>query len=95
MLVNPLAICLAGLDPMRHAVLGLWPDAQGNVYLAGTGAGSVKKVSHADGQVTVVYRSSPPFAPTGVTVAGDTLLVLESALSSARVVRVPTSAGRN
>ena len=78
-----------GLDPLRHAVMGIWPDARGDVYLASTGTGAVKKVSHADGSVRTVYRSRAPFAPNGITVAGDTLLVLESAPSSVRVVRVP------
>jgi hypothetical protein len=78
----------AGRDPLRHAVMGIWPGANGHVYLANTGASAVKRVS-PEGRVETVYRSSAPYSPTGVTVAKDTILVLESALSSARVRRLP------
>jgi hypothetical protein len=68
--------------------MGIWPGANGHVYLANTGASAVKRVS-PEGRVETVYRSSAPYSPTGVTVAKDTILVLESALPSVRVRRVP------
>jgi hypothetical protein len=49
----------------QHAVMGLAPDAQGNVYLAVAGNRVVKKVTPA-GQVSVVARSAIGWSPTGV-----------------------------
>jgi dipeptidyl aminopeptidase/acylaminoacyl peptidase len=70
----------------QHAVMGLAPDAQGNVYLAVTGNRVVKKVAPS-GQVTVVSRGSGPWSPTGVLPARDgSLWILEN--SGVNVVRV-------
>ena len=55
---------------------GLDVDAQGTVYVATTGCGSVLKIT-ADKKITAVLRSSSPWSPTGVVVSGNDLYVLE------------------
>lgn len=55
---------------------GLDIDAQGTVYVAATGCGSVLKIA-TDGKVTTVLRSSSPWSPTGIAVSGNDLYVLE------------------
>jgi sugar lactone lactonase YvrE len=62
----------------QHAVMGLAPDAHGNVYLAVAGNRVVKKVTPA-GQVSVVARSATGWSPTGVLPARDgSLWILEN-----------------
>ncbi len=66
------------LLPNNHAVMGLSPDAKGNVYLAVMADGEVKKVTPA-GMITTVLRSPALWAPVGVFAGGkDVLWVLES-----------------
>ncbi len=55
---------------------GLDIDAQGTVYVAATGCGSVLKIA-TDGKVTTILRSSSPWSPTGIAVSGNDLYVLE------------------
>lgn len=55
---------------------GLSVDAGDTVYVAATGCGRVLRVSPA-GDITVVWRSTGTWAPTGVTLLGHTLYVLE------------------
>ncbi len=71
----------------RHNLMGLWPDAAGNVYVAVYGAGVVKKVSPR-GAVTVAARTSGLWSPTGGMVApnGD-LWLLETRIPNAVRVR--------
>jgi hypothetical protein len=70
----------------QHAVMGLAPDAQGNVYLAVAGNRLVKKVTPS-GEVSVVARSAVGWLPTGVLIARDgSLWILEN--SSVNSVRV-------
>jgi len=75
----------------EHAVYGLWPDAQGNVYVAVLAGRVVKKVT-PEGKVSEFARSRPPWSPTGGLVApnGD-VWILEyrsPTLGFARVRRI-------
>lgn len=68
-------------------LMGLWPTADGDVYLAVYGARAVVRVRLADGRVTTVAHSPAPWAPSGVIVAPDShLWILE--YSTANAVRV-------
>jgi hypothetical protein len=60
----------------QHNLMGLWLDAEENVYVAVLGARKVKKI-FGDGRVEVVARSSLPWSPTGGFVApnGDLWLL--------------------
>src|SRR5690242_4534644 len=62
----------------RHDLMGLCADAAGNVYVAVYGARVIKKIG-ADGKVTVFARSTFPWSPTGIAVAGDHAYILEYA----------------
>ncbi len=70
-------------------LMGLWPDALGNVYVAVYGARAVVRVS-PEGRVTTVARTEAPWAPSGVTVApsGDLWLLEYSTANEARVRRI-------
>ncbi len=83
---------LAGPD--RHAVMGLWTDALGNVYAAVAANGAMKRIA-ADGSVRVVARSRTPWSPSGGFVApnGD-LWVLEYSILGAVQVRLIQPDGR-
>lgn len=59
-----------------HYVMGLAPDAHGNVYVANSGARRVKRVA-PDGSVTVALRARFPWSPTGIAIRGDDVYVLE------------------
>lgn len=48
----------------RHALMGLWLDPGGNVYVADYAEGVVKRVTR-DGRVAVIARSRLPWAATG------------------------------
>jgi len=63
----------AHLGPLLR---GLDVDAQGIVYVAATGCGSVVKIT-ADGKFTNILRTSSPWSPTGVAAFGNDLYVLE------------------
>ena len=72
-----------------HNLMGLWTDAQGNVYVAAYGARKVKRVS-AEGRVEVVAESPLGWAPTGGMVApnGDLWLLEYADPLAARVRRI-------
>jgi hypothetical protein len=71
----------------RHVVMGVWTDAEQNVYAAVYGTGEVKRVA-PDGRVTVVARSPFPWSPTGGMSASDgSLWVLEYSITNAVRVR--------
>lgn len=74
----------------QHALMGLWLDPQGNVYVAVWGARLVKKVTPS-GQVTVFARSEAPWSPTGGTFApnGDLWLLEGTIKNEVRARRVP------
>lgn len=62
----------------EHDLMGLAADPAGNVYVAVYGARQVKKVG-ADGKVTVFDRSTLPWSPTGIAIAGRSAFILEYA----------------
>lgn len=74
-------------DGNRHALMGLWPDTNGDVYVASYAGGSVLKVA-PNGTVTEFYRSSGVWAPTGVTVTKNQVVVLEGAGTKVRIRRL-------
>jgi hypothetical protein len=55
---------------------GIGVDAAGNVYLAATSCHRVLKVERS-GKVSILLRSERPWAPTGLTVHGQDIYVLE------------------
>jgi hypothetical protein len=55
---------------------GLDVDAQGTVYVAATGCRAVLKIT-PDNTVTTVLRTQGPWSPTGVSVLGNDVYVLE------------------
>jgi len=63
-----------GVD--RPFLQGLAVDAGGTIYVAATGCGSVLKISSA-GRVTTLSQLPGHWAPTGVTLSGNDLYVLE------------------
>lgn len=72
----------------RHALMGLWTDAQGSVYVANFSGRVVKRVG-PDGAVEVVAESPLPWSPTGGLVAPDgALWILEYSGGAARVRRI-------
>jgi hypothetical protein len=77
------AVTLASCDPvpgiekhLRPYFRGLDVDANGVVYVAASGCRAVIKIS-PDKRVSTVLRASGPWSPTGVTVSGSSLYVLE------------------
>lgn len=72
-----------------HRVMGLWTDANGNVYAAIFGSREVVRVS-PDGRMQVVERSRLPWSPTGGLVArnGDLWLLECSYTNAVRVRRI-------
>lgn len=69
-------------------LMGLWPNTDGDVYVAVYDARSVVRVRPTDGRVTTVARSPSPWAPSGVLVAPDGhLWVLEYSTTNATRVR--------
>jgi len=80
--------------PERHALMGLWTDAERNVYVAGYGAREALRVA-PDGRVTVVARSRFPWSPTGGMVAGNgDLWLLETSVTNTVRVRRIARTGR-
>lgn len=73
----------------RHALMGLWTDRAGQVYVAAYGDREIRRVD-PQGRVKVVARSNFPWGPTGGLVAPDgSLWILEWAQPwSARVRRI-------
>jgi sugar lactone lactonase YvrE len=83
---------LAGLTPRvvevedRHALLGLWRDPQGQIYVAAYAGAAVIRIG-TDGETSIVARSPDGWAPSGGMVGpDDSLWLLE--MSSAGQVRV-------
>jgi hypothetical protein len=72
----------------RHAIMGLWTDAQQRIYLAVASEGVVRRVS-PDGRVETLVESSAGWFPTGgLLAAGGDLWILEySVTGSVRVRR--------
>lgn len=78
-LVTTLGDCpLAGIARSENPrILGLAVDERGNVFVADTEQGVVRKIG-ADNRVTVAFETSWFWRPTGVTVFNDELYVLQS-----------------
>ncbi|HEV8267996.1 MAG TPA: hypothetical protein VGR00_07180, partial [Thermoanaerobaculia bacterium] len=73
----------------RHLVMGIWLDAEENVYVAVPGEGAVKRVSK-DGRVTTIATSRFPWEPSGglVTPNGDLYVLEYSKTNAVRVRRI-------
>ena len=84
---SPLGYLTGLTDGDRHALMGLWPDANGDVYVASAAGGRVLKVA-PNGSVSIFYRAPLSYAPTGVTVTKDEVVVLEYSGNDARVRRL-------
>ena len=53
-----------------NGAMGMWPDAEGGVFVALAARREIARV-RADGRVTTVARTPGPWAPSGVMVAPD------------------------
>lgn len=75
--------------PDRHALMGIWFDRAGNVYLADAAHGEVKRVTPA-GKVSTVAKSTLPWSPSGGAFVpnGDLVLLEYSITNAVRVRRV-------
>ena len=73
----------------RHALMGLWTDRQGNVYVSIYAGQHVKRIA-PDGTVTVAVRSSGIWSPAGglITSNGELWLLEFSSNNEARVRRI-------
>jgi hypothetical protein len=69
--------------------MGLFPDAQGGLYVAVYGTRSIVRVG-ADARVATVARTQAPWGPSGVMVApnGDLWILEYSTSNEARVRRI-------
>ena len=61
---------------LRPYLRGLAIAADGSIYVAASGCAAVLRVD-AQGKVSTVLRSTPPWAPTAVAIAGRDVYVLE------------------
>lgn len=78
-----LARNLAGKNPGPHALMGIWSDRAGNVYVADHSHGDVKRVTRA-GEVTTFVHSPSGWSPCGGVFAPDgSLWLLESTVTNA------------
>jgi len=81
---------LAGLTPRvvdvqdRHALLGLWSDRQGRIYVAAYGGAAVIRIG-TDGESSIVARSPDGWAPSGGMVGPDDSLWLLETSSDGQV----------
>src|SRR5260370_36873277 len=66
------------------ALRGLAVDSRGTVYAAATGCHRVVKIT-ADGKVETLLKAARPWSPTGVTVSGEDVYVLEYTNATAGV----------
>jgi sugar lactone lactonase YvrE len=75
--------------PDRHALQGIWLDRAGNVYVADSAHGEVKRVT-PQGSVSVVAKSTLPWSPCGGAFApnGELLLLEYSITNDVRLRRV-------
>ncbi len=72
-IVEHIAIAGCAAPPLLR---GLDVNADGTIYVAATGCGSVLKVTPA-GQVTILPQVHSPWSPTGIALFGSDLYVLE------------------
>ncbi len=73
----------------NHAVMGIWTDAKGNVYVAAPSDDEVKKIS-AGGTITTMARSTGGWKPSGGLIAanGDLWILEYSGVNAVRVRRI-------
>ena len=75
----------------RHALMGIWPDAHGNVYVADLEGRRYLRV-YANGRVETLLQSPAPWQPTGIVQAPNgAYWVLEYAGTQVRVRHVTNS----
>jgi hypothetical protein len=68
---------IPGSEPEDGPYLrGLDVDAQGTIFVAAAGCGSVLKVT-ADGKITKMLQTQAPWSPTAIVEVGGSLYVLE------------------
>jgi len=76
-------------------LMGLWLDAQSNLYVAAWGTRAIFRV-RPNGKVTTVARTRKPWGPSGVLVARDgAIWILETSTSNAVRVRRVTTNGQS
>jgi sugar lactone lactonase YvrE len=69
-------VAIPGNERDNPTLRGLAVDADGSVYVAASGCGSVVKVS-ASGEVSKLLQINAPWSPTAVALRGKTVYVLE------------------
>ncbi|MDB5234656.1 MAG: hypothetical protein JWR44_1649 [Hymenobacter sp.] len=75
----------------RHALMGIWPDGRGNVYVADLEGRRYLRV-RATGAVETLMHSPAPWQPTGIVQAANgTFWVLEYSPTEARIRQIPAS----
>ena len=84
-LVDPAALQRLSTDPAgtesddkKPSLRGLAADSRGTVYAADTGRRGVVKIT-PDGKIETLLKTGRPWTPTGVTVHGQDIYVLEYA----------------
>ncbi len=78
----------------RHALFGIWPGRNGEVYIADYAQNAVKKVGK-NGEVSNFIKTAEPWAPTGMVIAPDnTIWLLEYSTSNQARVRKITTGGK-
>lgn len=84
-LVDPTALQRLNTDPTgtesdikKPSLRGLAADSRGTVYAADTGRRGVVRIS-PNGKIETLLKSERPWSPTGVTVHGQDIYVLEYA----------------
>lgn len=72
----PDCITVPGIEPGRIYLRGLDVAGSGTIYVAATGCGAVLRIGPR-GDVRAVLRTTAPWSPTAVAVAGADVYVLE------------------
>ena len=75
-LAHPTTKCDGDSDLRTRFLRGLDVSADGIVYVADTGCGSVVKIT-PDGQAKPVLRVERPWSPTGIALQGSDIYILE------------------
>lgn len=81
-----------GSNPSRkpnHSIYGIWDDSRGNLYVALLEKREIRRVS-PDGKVSVIYKSSNTWSPTGglVDEKGNLWVLENNATNQVRVVKI-------
>ena len=79
-MLNPVVVADCDKDPASSEdapfLRGLTVDSHGIVYVAATGCRCVIKIT-PDGQVETILKAEAPWSPTGVTLRGSDVFILE------------------